>query len=441
MAADALRLPSREEMRRHIISSFRRYWPKEEHDAALAALPVHEQQCVSPTLPPLPLAVRLPDWAADCGVAGTLLIPSEACPNQEAPRWQDVDWWIAAFLLLEAWHERLHERERGSVHSYSIRLKGWDGRIWDHAWANRIALFLRRWSARYNARTEPELFEPLPEAEFLVTHDVDAVEKTGAIRLKQTLFIGFNALRRLVRGDWKTGCSHIKRAFRFLLTGSSWWLFDDILALEYARNIRCFNFFADERVPSLKHRLFDPCYNLAGARFRQLFAELRTKNFIIGLHPSFDSWNSAELMKTQRLRLEGVCGAPVRISRQHWLRFAWGSTLNALEKAGIELDTTLMFNDRPGFRASSAALRWKPFDHERGDNYAMEVLPSVLMDSHFYDYNPMTDKARCQSIAYWIREVWAVGGRSPCSGTPAEPRLRLEKRLSGASRLPSREGV
>ena len=56
-----------------------------------------------------------------------------------------VDWWTAIFLLMEGWHERIWEKTRGVIHSYSFKLKDWDTRAWDHAWVNRIALFLRKW--------------------------------------------------------------------------------------------------------------------------------------------------------------------------------------------------------------------------------------------------------------------------------------------------------
>lgn len=409
MHTELLRLPSRKEMVHHIITSFGRYWPKK--GAVLSSLPIKECECAMTMCKPVLVSIDLPEWAANCGVGGALLIPSEACPSTGTPPWQEVDWWLAVFLLLEAWHERMWERVFGSVHSYSMRLNGWDDRIWDRAWANRIVLFLRRWGAHLHASPENELFGPLPRAEILMTHDVDAVEKTGAIRLKQSLFMGFNAFRAFFKGEWRRAGSNIKKMVLFLSTGSSWWFFDEILALESAGAVRpCFNFSADGRPGTLKRLLFDPQYDLTEPRFIRLFEQLRARNALIGLHPTFDSWRSAELMEAQKLRLESACGVSVRISRQHWLRFAWESTLVSLEKAGIELDTTLMFNDRSGFRTSSA-LRWKPFNHESGKRYNIEILPSVLMDSHFYDYNPMTEKARRESISFWIREVESVRGQ------------------------------
>ncbi len=42
---------------------------------------------------------------------------------------------------------------------------------------NRIALFLRRWAAREQGMSEEDLFDSLPKAEIILTHDVDAIAK------------------------------------------------------------------------------------------------------------------------------------------------------------------------------------------------------------------------------------------------------------------------
>jgi hypothetical protein len=72
-------------------------------------------------------------------------------------------------------------------------------------------------------------------------------------------------------------------------------------------------------------------------------------------------------------------------------------------------DTTLMFNDRPGFR-TAAALSWHPWDHQRQAPHVIHVTPSILMDSHLYDYQPLAPAARRAAIAGWLDEVRQVGG-------------------------------
>ena len=72
------------------------------------------------------------------------------------------------------------------------------------------------------------------------------------------------------------------------------------------------------------------------------------------------------------------------------VNFSWNDTWSAQSKAGIQYDTTLMFNDRYGFRSSSA-LEWQPWNEEKMKEHELMVLPTVLMDSHLYDYNIMTN--------------------------------------------------
>ena len=68
-----------------------------------------------------------------------------------------------------------------------------------------------------------------------------------------------------------------------------------------------------------------------------------------------------------------------------------------------------MFNDRPGFRNSSA-LAWHPWQIASAAALNLTALPSVFMDSHFYDYQPMTPAARQIAMRHWLQECHTVGG-------------------------------
>jgi hypothetical protein len=70
-----------------------------------------------------------------------------------------------------------------------------------------------------------------------------------------------------------------------------------------------------------------------------------------------------------------------------------------------------MFNDRPGFRNSSA-LAWNPWDTNEDAPHQLKALSTVFMDSHFYDYQPMTPHQRSKAIHHWLGESRAVYGQS-----------------------------
>jgi hypothetical protein len=407
-------LPEPSQIRAHILRSLNCYWIADT--SPIAALPVTRLDYLPAIVLPLRMVtVQLPEWAVDCGIDGELLVPRESVAgggSQITSEWQAVDWFLAAFLLLEGWHERHWEFRHGPIHSYSFRLTGWDERAWQHAWVNRIGLFLRRW-AIYRAGFETEsCLGVLPEPDIQMTHDVDAVEKTVPIRLKQSVFNLFNAARAMGQAELGQAGRRLQQAARFLFGREKWWTFDRLLEMEQKAGIRAtFHFHAAPRHKSLRRWLFDPGYDIRAPRQRALLREIRRAGHRIGLHPGFESWQQASVIAAERDLLQEAAGISVTHCRQHWLRFSWSDTWAAQSEAGIEQDTTLMLNDRSGFRNSSALL-WKPWNHEENRAHRLSALPTVLMDSHCYDYQPMTAQERRETIEGWIRECKSVCGQA-----------------------------
>ena len=365
------------------------------------------------TLPPACESIALPHWAREASIEGGLLIPRWACRQAEG-EWNKVDWFAVCFWYLHNVAERVREEANGPIHSYAFRLKGWDTRLWERAWVNRIALFLRCWAAREADREEDELLGPLPETEITLTHDVDAVGKTMAIRLKQTVFHGFNAIRFLFRGRFNLFFQRVFQAFRFLLSRDDYWCFDPILKQESQRGVTSrFHFYAGKtgRSRGLKKWLMDPAYDVHEKRISEQIAELRGKGCEVGLHQSFDAWSDPDLMRDEKHNLEKALGEEVTTCRQHWLRFSFRDTWKTQQEVGFQQDATLGFNDRPAFR-NGAALAFTPMGVGCEEQLNLEALPMVLMDSHLYDYGSFTDEERGGEMDRWLDEIKAVRGQA-----------------------------
>ena len=366
-----------------------------------------ESQNISGPLKLFPIS--LPEWAIQYGIDGKLLVPIESC--RATDNWELVDWWLAAFLLLECWHERTFELNHGPIHSYSSQLKDWDARAWDRAWVNRIALFIRAWAAHNQAKDADQLFGRLPSAKILMTHDVDAVDKSLSVRIKQCTFNLFNASRHLARAEILKALQKLNRAAHFLVGREDWWTFNFLLAEEKRYGIKAhFHFCADSRRKTIPRWLLDPTYDIREERIVKLMQQIKSQGGIVGLHPTYDAWNSADIINQQREFLSAIAKQSITVCRQHWLRFSWQDTWDAQQSAGIESDTTLMFNDRPGFRASSALI-WQPWGQNHQNAQRLTQLPTVLMDSHFYDYQLLSEAQRKASISHWLEEVRFVRGQ------------------------------
>ena len=150
-------IPTEQEIQKHTISSLSQYWKNKSY--LIAKLPI--KRTVTNVRPGTPLKlvpILLPDWAKHCGVGNRLLVPAECNPKKyygnKSDLWKEIDWFLAIFLMLECWHERLWENKFGPIHSYSFKLRGWDKRAWEHAWVNRIGLFLREWAAHTKKKSK-----------------------------------------------------------------------------------------------------------------------------------------------------------------------------------------------------------------------------------------------------------------------------------------------
>lgn len=397
-------LPPDSIRRQYAIEILRRYWGTNEELIRLLPIPCANK--FPDDSPPRMNMVLMPAWAKDCGVEGGILVPCEWNCSWDCVPWFDVVWWMA-----NGWPERIWEEKNGCIHSYSINLKGWDSRLWEYAWINRIAMFLRRWAAFKANQPEHTIFGAFPSGELILTHDVDAIRKTGVIRLKQAAFNIFNFVRLSISGQPGMAVQKLSAALRFLLSSDDYLGIPIILDLEKKYGLRSvFLFYAGGAGwrRSIKSILIDPSYEINAVELGPILQEMLNGGWQIGLHPSFLTWCAPEEIASQRKALEGVTSRPVEIVRQHWLRFSWAHTWGAQEKAGLSLDLTLGFNDRPGFR-NSAALRM-PIYSGGNKKSTLESVPMVLMDSHLYDYSNLSSEQRIECMKHYLDEIKQVGG-------------------------------
>lgn len=372
-------------------------------------------------LPTMPLAhsaiehrlvqVELPNWAHDLGAGPqpSLLVEAACVTEGAGPPHERCDWLLAAFLHLDSWLERSWEAQNGPVHSYAARLPSKWSAAFDRAWANRIFLFLRRWASWQSGRPEEELFAPLPKPRFVLTHDVDALRKTVQLRIKSTVMSCLATMRHLRAGQLRQALRRALRAARYLVMPSDYWLFESICQEEAARGFRSCFMFADQRTASgLSGWLIDPSYTGEDPRLRATMEGLQASGWWIGAHPGFNSWDDAASLAATRGFVSDASGTDVRFVRQHWLRFSFAQTWSEQRNAGFTHDFTLGFNDRPGLR-NGAALRWRPASPD-GTEIGLEVMPTLLMDSHFYDYDVPDDPAN--AMRPWIDEIVQVHGEA-----------------------------
>jgi peptidoglycan/xylan/chitin deacetylase (PgdA/CDA1 family) len=271
----------------------------------------------------------------------------------------------------------------------STQLHGWGllERPLVNEWAHQLSIRVRAWAERKH-----RVFAPVPRwkdgRRFAValTHDVDWMLRYSlpqALRLlAQTRSPRQYAFRQGVRSVTEALLHPVNR-------DDPYCRFDRWIDEESQRGFRSTFFFCPP-APRPRHE-YDPTYRLTDrARYRSsrlsvadLIAKLAASGAEIGLHGSYQSYESAAELARQRDEIAGASGVSIQGVRQHYLRFAVERTWGAQEAAGFAYDATLGYNEAIGFRASVSAP-FHPYDVRQRSARRLLELPTTLMDGTLF---------------------------------------------------------
>jgi len=119
--------------------------------------------------------------------------------------------------------------------------------------------------------------------------------------------------------------------------------------------------------------------------------------FEIGIHPSYRSNDSYDLLEDEMLRLEKLTDKSIRFSRQHFLKMELPTTYLQLIKAGIERDFTMGYSDSIGYRAGTGhAFMWYDLLNEETTN--LRVQPFQVMDGTLNFYMALTPEVALSRV-------------------------------------------
>lgn len=112
----------------------------------------------------------------------------------------------------------------------------------------------------------------------------------------------------------------------------------------------------------------------------------KSKNYKIGLHPSFNTWNNLAQMKKQKMILERIAEVNVETSRQHFLNFRFPNTLQILENVGIKEDSSLGYTHHFGFRCGTG-FPFRLYNIEIEKTLDIIEKPLIWMDRAVWLYS------------------------------------------------------
>jgi hypothetical protein len=178
-----------------------------------------------------------------------------------------------------------------------------------------------------------------------------------------------------------------------------------------------------------RHAANGPTYDIADPRIGKLLRRIGARGHTIGLHGSYESYDSAERIRAELSWLVDACREAGIVQdhwgvRQHYLRFATPGSWRAQEAAGLVSDSSLGFADAIGFRASTCR-EYPAFDLEERRPLKIREQPLTAMDVTLLSYlgwDHETTSARTREI---VRRSRSHGGEAVvCFHNSSLPRRR-----------------
>ncbi|MFJ5713879.1 polysaccharide deacetylase family protein [Neobacillus sp. NPDC093127] len=222
------------------------------------------------------------------------------------------------------------------------------------------------------------------EFELILTHDVDHISYwKGPLRHVQVL--GADILKRK---NVALFLRHIVDLTRVKLgkQNDPYDTFDYIMNLSESAGIKSRFYFM-----SGGSTQFDNNYQVDESAALNIIKKVKERGHIIGFHPSFNAYNNPLQWKKEKERLEEALGFSVKEGRQHYLRFEVPVTWNIWDSNRMEMDCTLGYPEREGFRCGTC-YEYTVFDFIERKKLTIKEFPLIVMDGTLFGFQDLSPK-------------------------------------------------
>jgi hypothetical protein len=133
---------------------------------------------------------------------------------------------------------------------------------------------------------------------------------------------------------------------------------------------------------------------------------LTPRGWDLGIHYNYDTHLNQKAFDAQRVELESLLGRQVVAGRAHYLRFDPSKSWHFYTTMGIQVDETLGYYDRIGYRAGIAGP-FRPYDPSIGSAISLIEMPMVFMEGALVEQYPHDPAG---AFEQHLRHISVVGG-------------------------------
>ena len=236
----------------------------------------------------------------------------------------------------------------------------------------------------------------------LLTHDVDEIQRYPNLK-KAVMGMGGDVLYR------KSLSLPFKTLYDYMLVSikrrkDPYDSFDEIMDISDALDIKSHFFFMSGGTT----QKYDNRYNIENPKIKYIIEKIKKRGHFIGLHPSYNAYNSPKQFKMEKEALEKVNEAPIISGREHYLRFEVPTTWQLWEDNGFEWCSNLAYAKSAGFRTGSC-YPYTPFNILSQKKLKLKERPLIMMEVTFAEATQDVEKFDAM-VNYYLNIIKKYNG-------------------------------
>ncbi|NLA25453.1 MAG: hypothetical protein GX879_10855 [Bacteroidales bacterium] len=208
--------------------------------------------------------------------------------------------------------------------------------------------------------------------QLFITHDIDDYARYDSF-LKFLKALGGDIIKRK---SIKTFANTIKDYFGIIFRNKKdiYDRFDFLMDLSEEKNVKSRFYF----IPGHKGE-YDVRFDIRSKRLAKTIENIKARNHIVGIHPSYSSFCNQHQLKKEKERLSQHVSDIIE-GRQHYLRFKTPDTWQDWDDLNIKFDSSIGFYARTGFRAG-ICFEYPVFNVVSRKQLKLRERPLIVMDT------------------------------------------------------------
>lgn len=221
--------------------------------------------------------------------------------------------------------------------------------------------------------------------ELVLTHDID--------------FLGYPISIRTILGDIlkRRNLNLAQKHLRYMFVSDPYDTFDFLMTKSEKLGLKSHFYF----MSSDSKLMYDTSYYLKSKLFSSKINEIKKRGHIIGFHPGYYTFDNLERWLSEKQLLEKAVQQETVEGRQHYLRIDVTKTFNIWDKNNMEIDSTLGFADKEGFRCGTGNI-FPIFDFLERKQLILKERPLIIMDSTLKKYQQYSQEQAIELIQYYV---------------------------------------